>query len=79
MKLTLKYFGLIAEVLNKTEEIITLERTFTVGELLTQLVEKNSALKNIDFKIAVNQELANNDFIIVVDSEIALLPPFAGG
>lgn len=79
MKLTLKYFGQIAEVLNKYEEIIVLEQAITAAELIAMLEEKNETLKNLDYKIAVNQSLVSHASTITNDSEIALLPPFAGG
>jgi len=36
-------------------------------------------LKEINYKIAVNQTLADDSLLLNENDEIALLPPFAGG
>jgi molybdopterin synthase sulfur carrier subunit len=77
MLVTIKYFGQIAEATQKDEEIFAFSGGL-VSELLNSLYEKYSALKNIDFKVAQNQELVS-DKSKITGEEIALLPPFAGG
>ena len=77
MKLTIKYFGLIAEITNCSEEQIEFSGK-TVMELKEQLFQKYEALKNKDFQIAQDNELVENETEII-GIEIALLPPFAGG
>ena len=77
MLVTIKYFGQIAEATQKDEEAIEFYGSL-VSELINSLYEKYSALKNIDFKVAQNQELVSEESEIT-GKEIALLPPFAGG
>lgn len=77
MNLKIKYFGLIAEITNCSEETITFSK-HTVSELLDLIFNKYPALKDKDFKVAQNMELVGNDSKITTP-EIALLPPFAGG
>lgn len=79
MKITLKYFGMIAEALAKQEEELAVEQSQTVSDLRNQLEKTYPKLKSIDYRIAVNQNLVESDHIIKQDSEVALLPPFAGG
>lgn len=79
MKITLKYFGMIAEALAKQEEELTVEQSQTVSDLRNQLEKIYPKLKSIDYRIAVNQNLVDSVYIIKQDSEVALLPPFAGG
>lgn len=77
MNITIKYFGLIAEVTHCPEENINFSGN-EVSELLDVLHSKYPDLKNKDFKIAQNQELVSIDTKIT-GQEIALLPPFSGG
>ncbi|WP_111306997.1 MoaD/ThiS family protein [Confluentibacter sediminis] len=77
MTITIKYFGLIAEVTKQNEETIDFSGQ-SATELLEYLFLKYPDLKNKDFQVAQNQELVANDAIIT-GQELALLPPFAGG
>jgi len=77
MKLTIKYFGLIAEITKSNKEQFEFEGN-SVSELIEKLEQKYPALKQKEFQVAQNQELVDNNTIIS-EKEIALLPPFAGG
>jgi molybdopterin synthase sulfur carrier subunit len=77
MNITIKYFGLIAEVTNKNEEIIYFSGN-SIAEILEHLYSKYPNLKNKDFKVAQNQELVS-ETTEISGQELALLPPFAGG
>jgi len=77
MTITLKYFGLIAEVTNCEEEKINFSAN-SIAELLDVINSKYPNLKNKNFQVAQNQELVSFDTKIT-GQEIALLPPFAGG
>lgn len=77
VKITITYFGLLAEVTQRSQETLEFTKK-SVSELVDLLFEKYPGLKHQDFQVAQHQEIASrND--IVSDSEIALLPPFAGG
>lgn len=77
MLINIKYFGQVAEVTQKDEESLEFSGTL-VSDLLNNLFSNYGELKNIDFKVAQNQELVNNN-TTVTGTEIALLPPFSGG
>jgi len=77
MQLNIKYYGLLAEATNCNEEVVDFSKSL-ISELLATLFEKHPDLKGKDFQIAQNQEIVSKDSI-VSESEIALLPPFAGG
>lgn len=77
MKLTIKYFGQLAEVTQCNEEVYNFSKE-TVGELLEELLVKYPDLNSKDFQVAHDLELAQNDTKIT-QPEIALLPPFSGG
>ena len=74
--LKLKYFGMIAEAINKTEEDFTFVESLEI--LTTELEDKYPKLKSLNYKFAVNQTIKNKA-ILNENDEIALLPPFAGG
>jgi molybdopterin synthase sulfur carrier subunit len=77
MKITIKYFGLLAEVTGCIEEQIDFSGK-SILDLKSVLFEKYELLKTKDFQIAQNNNLTTNDAEVIA-SEIALLPPFAGG
>jgi len=77
MKLNIKYFGLLAEVTQCNEEEFEFSGS-NVSELKVALFQKYNTLKSKDFQIAQKQVLVTNETEIT-ETEIALLPPFAGG
>lgn len=79
MDIKIKYFGLLAEAMNKEETIITLKENCTVQELKSTLWSIYPALKGKEFKVAVNKNIVTEKAVILPTDELALLPPFAGG
>ncbi len=77
MKLTIKYFGLLAETTHCNEEELEFSGA-TISELREALYKKYSLLADKDFQIAQDQTLVSDESNIS-NKEIALLPPFAGG
>jgi molybdopterin synthase sulfur carrier subunit len=77
MILSIKYFGLLAEVTERSEEKIKFSGK-SISDLKTILFQKYEELKNKDFQIFQNNELTTNETKVTA-TEIALLPPFAGG
>lgn len=77
MNLNIKYFGLLAEITQRSEENIVFPKT-SVSDLLEMLYQKYPGLKDKDFQVAQNQTLVSRDAALS-ESEIALLPPFSGG
>ena len=75
---TIKYLGMLGEATGcEKEEMACAGKT--ANQLTIELQEKHGKLATMSFKIAVSNNLVNDDFIIPEGSEIALLPPFAGG
>lgn len=79
MTVKLHYYGMIAEKLKKNSEEISIEFTADRLNLREFLCEKHPALRTMSFQIAVNQEIMESIGFGMEISEIALLPPFAGG
>lgn len=77
MNITIKYFGLLAEVTQCSEELLEFSGTY-INELLETLYSKYPMLREKDFQIAQNNSISNDESKIS-STEIALLPPFAGG
>jgi len=77
MLITIKYFGLIAEITQCENESISFSEK-NIKELLELLYVKYPTLKHKDFQVAQNQELVSQQTLLT-GNEIALLPPFAGG
>lgn len=80
MTITLKYFGLIAEITNLKEETFSLGKENTsVSAFKSKIESTYPGLKNTTYSIAVNQTMAEFDYSLQDRDIIALLPPFAGG
>jgi len=77
MNLKIKYFGMLTEVTQCHEETFLFSKS-TVLDLLDILFSKYPLLKEKEFQVAQRQILVSRNTIIS-DTEIALLPPFAGG
>jgi molybdopterin synthase sulfur carrier subunit len=75
--LTIKYFGLLAEITQCNEEQIEFSGNL-VNELLDTIFFKHSGLRDKDFQVAQSQVIISKKAEIS-ENEIALLPPFSGG
>ena len=78
MTLMIKYFGMIAEATQKVDEELNVQYSSVLG-LKEDLVNRYPKLIDMNFKIAVNQQIVTDDYSLIGNEEIALLPPFAGG
>ncbi|MDY8138157.1 MoaD/ThiS family protein [Aquimarina sp. 2201CG5-10] len=79
MELKVLYFGMIAEITNRNEELLLVIQDCDIFQLESLLKEKYESLKNVSFKIAVDQKISNTSIRLKPTNEIALLPPFSGG
>ncbi len=77
MKIKVTAYGYLTEVFRK--KVFEIENVSDLISLRKKLSEKFPDIKNIEYKIAVNQELIIENVLIDEGSEIVLLPPFAGG
>lgn len=79
MKVTVHYYGLLAERLAKTSEEVKIQFNTDEFNLRTYFENRNPELEGISYQIAVNQELTEIVNSKTTIKEISLLPPFAGG
>lgn len=81
MEITIKYFGIIADITQKKEEVLIAENDVNTVKKIKSIIEINySNILNIKYSISVNKKLITNcDVELNHKDEIAFLPPFAGG
>jgi molybdopterin converting factor small subunit len=79
MSIQVMYYGMLAEITGQANEVWIADKNLTVGDFRNQILERYPAMREKKFKIAVDQKIANDYVSIDHASEIALLPPFAGG
>ncbi|MGY5851577.1 MoaD/ThiS family protein [Salegentibacter sp. F14] len=78
MKITIKYFGMLAEIAGKKEEILEVNEGISAGELKARQINTYQIADPESVQLAVNQDL-NMEIELNEGDEVAFLPPFAGG
>ena len=80
MTITLIYFGLVADIIQKKKEQLFFEsEAMTLKEVQSKLEALYPELENTTYSFAINQSLSQSNQELKNNDEIALLPPFAGG
>jgi len=80
MTITLKYFGLLADITQLKEEQFTFdEDTISVSALKSKIENNYNNIQNITYTISVNQVISSLQTTIKDQDIVAFLPPFAGG
>ena len=79
MKITLKYYGEISEVLNKKEEDLIISSPISLNDLKKQFLSSSKKLNVMTIKIAVNNALIEHNIALKNNDVISFLPPFSGG
>jgi molybdopterin converting factor subunit 1 len=82
MKVAVKLFAMVREIVGFDEITVTLERPNpTVSDLRAEMTERYPGLLPwMPFsQVAVNQEVAADEQPLQPTDEIAILPPFSGG
>lgn len=79
MKVTLKYFGQLVDVMGSHEE--TREITANTSNELLEHMKQNNPIGHIPFQLAINDKLIEQEAAKKLNDGdvIALLPPYAGG
>lgn len=78
MELQLKYFGRIAELTGKSEEVRS-AAVDTVAALNDVLKKEYPGLAMASYSIAVDHQIVRGEYPLPAKAEVALLPPFSGG
>jgi len=78
MKVSVKYFGILAETAGKKEEILEVAQGMSAAELKVRQIKTYKIPEAESVQLAVNQNL-NTEVELKEGDEVAFLPPFAGG
>ena len=79
MNIRVLYFGVIAEITQRNEELIEVVENTSVDQLKKIVYNQYPSLQSTSFSIAINQQIVNQDRVLTSENEVALLPPFSGG
>lgn len=80
MEITVKYFGIIADITQKKEEVLFVEEIEVTAKSIQKILEiKYSKILVINYSIAVNKKFLQNNILLKNNDIVALLPPFSGG
>jgi len=72
-----KLYGYVADIIGKGS--IEIELPCTVAELRVRVNALAEGLQDLQYHVAVDQDLVGNDIELNEENEVAILPPFAGG
>lgn len=77
MKITLLFFGVLAEVAGT--DSLEMEFSGKINDLKTSVEKSYPKFGNYSYQISVNSELTRENKELRSGDTIAFLPPFAGG
>lgn len=78
MKITILAFGEVEEII-ESNELVWMTQAKNSHELKAEILNSFSALKAINFSLAVNEVISSESLVLNENDTVALLPPFAGG
>lgn len=78
MKVRIKYFGMIAERLGKNEDLVELDNSSPIL-LKDWCLNLHPEIDDLVFQVAVDHSICETTEAGQHITEIAILPPFAGG
>lgn len=83
MKITVKYFASIREVIGAGSELVETAAA-TLGDLRDELIARGGAYavalaRGRALRVAQNQVMAREDMVLQQDAEVAFFPPVTGG
>lgn len=81
MRVTVRYFAVVRELLGRDSEEQELPEGTTVGQLLEQLIARQPVLDRLrrSLLVMVNRRYARPDQLLRDGDEVALIPPVSGG
>lgn len=81
MRITVRYFGIVADMLERRDEVATLADGATVGELVAQLAAADETFAAIvgQTAIVVDGRNVGRDEPLVDGAEVAIMRPIGGG
>ncbi|MCB0429084.1 MAG: MoaD/ThiS family protein [Flavobacteriales bacterium] len=79
MKITIRYFGQVCDVVRLQVENLDVDEGITLAELQFLLRKRYETWDPSICRLAVNQVLENGGTVLRAGDEVAVLPPYAGG
>lgn len=81
MKITVKHFAGLREIIGSNEMEIEMKPNSSVSDLLVTLINRYPSLDEWQayIRVAVNHEYVSNDYILCDHDEAAIIPPVSGG
>ncbi len=79
MKVTVKFFASVRELMGTRAETLELADGVTVGELWQMYVNRQPRLATMTVSYAVNRAYSPPERVLVDGDEVALIPPVSGG
>lgn len=83
MKVRILFFSILQDLVgaNEIEQALSVDREWTVSDLLEKLYQEYEGLREWDGKIlvAVEKEYVDRARVLVDGEEIAVMPPVQGG
>ena len=78
MKINVKYFASLRELIGEASSVVDIEESMSVDDLWQSILKS----KNIEFDnvmMAVNMEYVKPEQLLKADDEVAFFPPVTGG
>jgi MoaE-MoaD fusion protein len=81
MQVRVLFFGILKDLVGKSEEFVEVTPNLTLAELFQTYSERFQTLRDKDRSIlfARNREFARPDTVLSEGDEVAFLPPVSGG
>ena len=77
MKIQLKFFGQLAEVIGKSQ--MEVAEIYSTDSLINKMLIDYPKLHNYKFLVSIDKKIVNENKALESGHEVAFLPPFAGG
>jgi molybdopterin converting factor small subunit len=79
MNLKIQFFGMIAELVGKEQLELNAFQGSALDEVEAYLLQEFPDLSKMTYTMSLNRQVVDKGTELTEQSEIALLPPFAGG
>ena len=84
MKINLRFFASVRELVGTGQEVLEVAGPLTVGEVRTLLIARGgnweyALAQGRALRMAHNQEMCDADTVIAEGDEVAFFPPVTGG
>ena len=79
MKIHIKYYAAIRDLIGLSNEDIEVMEGTQLGSFVNMIKEKNVQIKDLVLLVAVNEKYSSSERILIEGDRVALFPPVSGG